>query len=102
MLLAGCTARSDYKSSAVKALSAEYPQPHHGFLKSWKPVAKDLSYELSESEMQKSSADMESCVERLAARYPNPPRELLRVLQIIECMSGMGWRLEIDEIIIMK
>lgn len=102
ILLVGCTTKSIYKSSADNLLRAEYPQPYHGFLKSWKPLGKKFAYELTEKESQQSYLDVEFCIENLYLKYSFPPSETLRVLQIIECMRTKGWHVEVEEILITR
>lgn len=94
--------RSSYDQSAREMLSSEYPKPSIGFLKSWKPLGENYEYKPSKHEVAQSSLDMESCVKHLSSKYPNPPKETLRSLQIIECMKSKGWSFEVEEILIMR
>ena len=102
LFFTGCAMQSGYELSAREMLSAEYPKPNFGFLKSWKPLGKNYEYKLSEHEIAQNSLDMETCVNHLSSKYPNPPKETLRSLQIIECMKSKGWSFEIEEILIMR
>lgn len=102
LFFTGCAVQSNYELSAREMLSAEYPKPSYGFLKSWKPLGKNYEYKLSGHEITQSSLDIEACVNYLSEKYPNPPKETLRSLQIIECMKAKGWSFEIEEILIMR
>lgn len=102
VFLIGCTTQSKYESSAREILRAEYPQAHHGFLKSWKPIGKDYEYRLSENEIEKNSIDVASCIKYLSLKYPNPPKEVIRSFQIVDCMKSKGWHLEAEEILITR
>jgi hypothetical protein len=102
LFFTGCAMQSSYEQSAHEMLGAEYPKPSIGFLKSWKPLRKNYEYKLSKHEIEKSSLDMEACVKYLSSKYPNPPKETLRSLQIIECMKSKGWSFEVEEILIMR
>ena len=100
--LIGCTAQSEYESSAREMLRDEFPQSHYGFIKSWKPIGKNYEYTLSENELEKSTIDVTSCIKYLSSKYPTPPKEILRSFQIVECMKTKGWYLETEEIIITR
>jgi hypothetical protein len=102
LFFTGCAMQSGYELSAREMLSTEYLKPNLGFLKSWKPLGKNYEYNLSEHEIAQSALNMEACVSQLSSKYPNPPKETLRSLQIIECMKSKGWSFEIEEILIMR
>lgn len=101
LFLPGCTAHALYQSSARELLREEWLQSYQGFVKSWKPAGKGSDYQLSESENDKLAKDEAFCAKHLSLQYPVPPAEVLRSLQIVECMEGQGWDLKIDELMVM-
>lgn len=81
-------------------MRADFPQPHYGFVKSWKRAGSDSQQKQSEIDTEKSAADIAFCIKNLTLKYPQPPRKTLRIIQIIECMKAQGWELQIEEIVI--
>ena len=101
-VLVGCSSQSNYGSSSREMLSTEYLKPNLGLVKSWKPLGKNHEYVPSEYEKEQIALSLEFCIEYLSSKYPKPPKEPVRVIQIVECMKTKGWGFEIEEVLIMK
>ena len=101
-LLVGCSVQSNYGSSSREMLSTEYFKPNLGLVKTWKPLGKNHENEPSEHEKEQIALSLEICIEHLSSKYPNPPKESVRGIQIVECMKTKGWGFEIEEVLIMK
>ena len=98
-LITSCAIHESYDATAEKMVGREMPSNSYGFSKLWKPDGKDSSHVLTEEEGAIGGEALSGCIDQLTVKYEPPPGEILRAIQILECMKDKGWQLLAEEFI---
>ena len=94
--------RAGYEATALKLGRTEYVSPGEGYDAKWTPIGKAADYVLSSVDITHLYTDIAACVSDLSKGTFALPSEAVRTAQVITCMEPRGWRVTVDEVILIN
>jgi hypothetical protein len=91
-----------YKATALKLGNTDYVSPGTGYDMRWTPIGDSGRQTLSTDEITRLNAHLDACVSELSRGTYALPSETVRIAQNINCMESRGWRVTVEEVVVLN
>jgi len=100
LAFSGCAAVSSYQLTAERLAGEEWFDGLNGLRMQWRRLGNEGTRNIPDEELQQGQETLAVCVDELESAYSNAPSERVQVVQLLQCMEGRGWHLEVSEFFI--